>query len=73
MPYKKARFQPRKIIKSFRDLEIYQKTFNASVEIMKKIVPKIEEDSALREKIIDVSLLIPNIIAESMEKLSRKV
>ena len=32
---------------------------------MKKIVPKIQEDSTLREKIIDMSLLIPNIIAEA--------
>lgn len=66
--YKKTKFYPRRIVKSFRDLEVYQKTFQNSVDIMKKIVPEIKEEakgSSLRDKIIESALLIPNLIAEA--------
>ncbi len=63
--YKKTRFQPKRIVKSFRDLEVYQKTFRVGVDVMKKIVPLIQNESSLRDKIIDSSLSIPNLIAEA--------
>jgi four helix bundle protein len=62
--YRKPGFYSRKLVKSFRDLEVYQKTFQASVDVMKKVIPLVPE-SSLRDKIIETSLSIPNIIAEA--------
>jgi hypothetical protein len=56
------------MVKSFRDLEVYQTTFQNSVDVMKKIIPEIKEDakaSSLRDKIIESTLIIPNLIAEA--------
>lgn len=63
--YKKQQFRPKRIVKSFRDLEVYQKTFQNGVDAMKKIVPEMQGESSLRDKIIESSLSIPNLIAEA--------
>ena len=69
MPYQKTSFYKKSPIRSFRDLEIYQKTFSASVEVMKKIIPKMQgRELPLRDQIIDCSLLIPNLIAEAYSR-----
>ncbi|MBI2172982.1 MAG: four helix bundle protein [Candidatus Aenigmarchaeota archaeon] len=60
----KTKFYPKRIVKSFRDLDVYQKTFSNSVEVMKKIVPEVK-DSPLRDRIIESGLSIPNLIAEA--------
>lgn len=64
--YKKTRFYPKRIVKSFRDLEVYQKTFQNSVDVMKKVVPEMKEEKGLlRDKLIESALSIPNLIAEA--------
>ena len=69
MPYQKTGFYKKSPIRSFKDLEIYQKTFSASVEVMKKIIPKMQgKESPLRDQIIDCCLLIPNLIAEAYSR-----
>lgn len=65
MVYKKTKFYPRRIVKSFRDLEVYQRTFQNSVDVMKKVVPAMQGESSLRDKIIESALSIPNLIAEA--------
>jgi four helix bundle protein len=67
--YRKTRFRPKKPIRSFRDLEVYQRTFDASVEVMKKIVPNMQnKEYPLRDQLIDCCLGIPNLIAEAHGK-----
>jgi len=60
-----SRFRPKRPIRSFRDLEVYQKTAEIFVEVMKKIVPLLPEDAQLKKELIDVSMRIPHFIAEA--------
>jgi len=64
--YKKSRFRPRKPVRSFRDLEVYQKALEGAVMIMKNILPILKEvDYPLRDGMIQCSLGIPLLIAEA--------
>jgi len=60
-----SRFRQKRPIRSFRDLEVYQKTAEIFVEIMKKIVPMLPQDATLKSELIDVSMRIPHFIAEA--------
>jgi hypothetical protein len=63
------KYRVRSTIKSFRDLEVYQKTNQLSVEIFKLEIPsnlkahqKISEEMKI---LADLSKLVPKLIAES--------
>lgn len=62
--YKKSAFRVKKPIRSFRDLEVYQRTNQAACEIMTKVVPLLGEgNSPIKDKLIDCCLKIPESIA----------
>lgn len=60
-----SRFRVSRPIRSFRDLEVYQKTSMLFVEVMKKIAPLLPDDTSLKKELIDVSMKIPHYIAEA--------
>jgi len=65
-PYRKSRFRVKKPIRSFRDLEVYQRASACATEILTKIVPMLEEaKSPLRDRMIETALRIPEAIAEA--------
>ena len=62
--YRKTAFRVRKPIRSFLDLEVYQRTSQAATEIMTKVIPLLGEgNSPVKEKLIVCSLSIPESIA----------
>ena len=62
--YKKSAFRVRKPIRSFRDLEVYQRANEAATEIITKIIPLLGgENSPIKEKLVDCCLKIPESIA----------
>jgi hypothetical protein len=62
--YKKTAFRVKKPIRSFRDLEVYQRTSGCATEIMTKIVPLLAEgNSPIKERLINCCLKIPESIA----------
>ncbi|PIV39920.1 MAG: hypothetical protein COS29_00015 [Candidatus Omnitrophica bacterium CG02_land_8_20_14_3_00__42_8] len=63
--YKKSAFRVKKPIRSFRDLEVYQRTLQYSAEIMTKIIPLLEGNSPIKDKLIECCLKIPESIAAS--------
>jgi len=64
--YRKTRFRPRKPVRTFRDLEVYQKSLEGAVAFSKKILPVIEEKGyQLKEEMTKCSLRIPRLIAEA--------
>lgn len=64
--YKKSAFRVKKPIRSFRDLEVYQRSSQCATEVMTKVVPMLEEGkSPLRDKMVEVALRIPEAIAEA--------
>lgn len=63
--YKKSAFRVKKPIRSFRDLEVYQRTNQVATEIMTKIVPLLEGNSPIKEKLIECCLKIPESIASA--------
>jgi four helix bundle protein len=64
----------RKPIKSFRDLEVYQNTYAASIEVNTKVVPKLpkEEQNDLAAQLRRSSKAIPRLIAEGYSKKHQK-
>ena len=63
--YKKT-FTPRKPVRSFRDLEIYQKTLECSVLIMKDLIPVLQKlKYPFEENMINCSMSVPLFIGES--------
>jgi len=60
-----ARFRPKRPIRSFRDLGIYQSTNRIAVEIMTHVVPGIPDESSLKLALADCCLTIPHLIAEA--------
>ncbi len=60
----------KKPIKSFRDLEVYQNTYRASVMIATKILSKLPETEKydLRNQLARSSKAIPRLIAEGFAK-----
>ena len=65
-PYRKSQFRVRKPIRSFRDLEVYQRASQCATEVLTKVVPMLEGGkSPLRDKMVEVTLRIPEAIAEA--------
>jgi len=60
----------RKKIVSFRDLEVYQRTYDASLLVMKNIVPELpnSEKYDLQDQLSRSSKAIPRLIAEGYAK-----
>lgn len=65
-PYRKTRFRVKKPIRSFRDLEVYQRASQCATEILTKVVPMLEEGkSPIRDKMVETVLRIPEALAEA--------
>lgn len=64
----------RKRIASFRDLEVYQNTYRACIEVMTKIIPKLPESEKydLKDQLARSSKAIPRLIAEGYAKRHQK-
>jgi four helix bundle protein len=61
-------------IRSFRDLEVYQNSYSASIEVISKIVPnlpKFEQDD-LADQIRRSAKAVPRLIAEGYSKKHQK-
>ena len=66
MTYYKKTFTPRKPVRTFRDLEVYQKTIECSVLVSKNIQPKLTRLKYLyAERTGECALAIPLLIAEA--------
>ena len=64
--YSKYQFTPRKPVKTFRDLDIYQQTMNCAVIVVKNIRPKLVTlKYPFLEGIIDCSMTVPLSIGEA--------
>jgi four helix bundle protein len=64
----------RKPIRSFRDLEVYQNSYAASIEVNTKIAPKLpkQEQYDLADQLRRASKAIPRLIAEGYSKKHQK-
>ena len=64
----------KKTIKSFRDLEVYQNTYEASVIIATRLLPKLPESEKydLRDQLSRSSKAVPRLIAEGFAKKHQK-
>lgn len=61
-----SRFKPKKPVRTFRDLIVYQRSLQCSVILVKKIVPALEEkDYLLEDDLILCALTIPRLIAKA--------
>src|SRR3989344_4324375 len=64
--YKKYNFTPKKPVRTFRDLEVYQKTIECSVVISKNIVPVlIKLKYTYAERLGECAFAVPLLVAES--------
>ena len=64
--YKNKIFTPRKPVRTFRDLEIYQKTIECAVLISKDVMPKLTKlKYSYAERLCDCALAVPLLVAES--------
>lgn len=64
--HRKSRFRPRKPVRSFRDLVVYQKALEGGVVVTKKILPLLKEvDYPFKDEMVECSLEIPRLIAEA--------
>ena len=61
-------------IRSFMDLEVYQNTYSASIEVISKIVPKLPrtEQNDLADQLRRSAKAIPRLIAEGYSKKHQK-
>ncbi len=65
-PYSKSCFRVKKPIRSFRDLEVYQRASACATEVLTKVIPMLEEkNSPLRDKMVETVLCLPEAIAEA--------
>ena len=64
----------RKPIRSFKDLEVYQNSYAASIEVVSKIVPKLPraEQNDLADQLRRSAKAIPRLIAEGYSKKHQK-
>lgn len=63
---KYSKFTPRKPVRSFRDLEIYQKTLECSVLIAKDLVPALKKlKYPFEENMVNCSMSVPLFIGEA--------
>ena len=67
MPWKNYnKFQPKKPVRSFRDLEVYQKTMEASVIIVKDLRPGlVKQKYPFLENMVNCSMTVPLHVAEA--------
>jgi len=66
MAYYKKSFIPRKPVKTFRDLDVYQGTIECAVLVSKNIAPALVKlKYAYSERLSDCALAVPLLIAES--------
>ena len=65
----------KKRIASFHDLEVYQNTHRACIEVMKKIIPKLPESEKydLKNQLGRSCKAIPRLIAEGYAKRHQKM
>jgi four helix bundle protein len=61
-------------IRSFRDLEVYQNSYSASIEVISKIVPNLPkfEQNDLADQLRRSAKAIPRLIAEGYSKKHQK-
>jgi hypothetical protein len=61
-------------IRSFKDLEVYQNSYSASIEVVSKIVPKLPkfEQNDLADQLRRSAKAIPRLIAEGILKSTRR-
>lgn len=64
----------RKPIKSFRDLEVYQNSYKASVIVATKLLPKLPESEKfdLKDQLSRSTKAVPRLIAEGYAKKHQK-
>jgi four helix bundle protein len=69
MPEKKV-----KSITSFRDLDVYENSYKACIEVMKRIIPYLPESEKfdLKKQLSSSSKAIPRLIAEGYAKRHQK-
>ena len=66
MTYYKKPFTPRKPVRTFRDLEIYQKTLECAVLISKHIAPALAKQKyQFAERVAEGAMAVPLYIAEA--------
>jgi len=63
-----------KKITSYRDLDVYQRAYKASILVMTRIVPKLPENEKydLRDQLTRSSKAVPRLIAEGFAKKHQK-
>lgn len=66
--------QNKKPIRSFRDLDVYQNTYNAMLTVAKEVLPKLPESEKydLRDQLSRSTKAIPRLIAEGYAKKHQK-
>ena len=64
----------KKPIRSFRDLDVYQSSYTAMLEVTKNILPKLPEHEKydLRDQLSRSSKAIPRLLAEGFAKKHQK-
>lgn len=64
----------KKPIRSFRDLEVYQKTYKVNIIVHRKIIPRLPENEKydLRDQLSRSSKAIPRLIAGGYAKKHQK-
>lgn len=64
----------KKRIASFRDLEVFQNTYKACIDVMKKIIPRLPESEKydLKNQLSRSCKAIPRLIAEGYAKRHQK-
>jgi four helix bundle protein len=67
--------EERKRIASFRDLEVYQNTYNSMLIVMKGILPKLPDTEKydLKDQLSRACKAIPRLIAEGYAKRHQKL
>lgn len=65
----------RKRIASFRDLEVYQNTYDACISVMKRIIPHLPESEKydLKDQLSRSCKAIPRLIAEGYAKRHQRM
>lgn len=64
----------KKPIRSYRDLEVYQKTYKACLVVIREIIPKLPDSEKydLKDQLSRSSKAIPRLIAEGYAKRHQK-
>jgi len=71
--YRKSAFRVRKPVRSFRDLEVYQRTAEYATEVMTKVLPLLgDANSPIKDKLINCCLNIPELIASAHSRRFEK-